>query len=144
MGWSHYWQREPELSVVMFQSAIGDVQKILSEIDVPIAGSEGNGVPFLSLDKIVFNGVSGHNCEDFKVLRVDAPRRGRTKVNSFCKTENLPYDLVVQIALIIMKHYFSKAITVSSDGKDEDWQKAKDICQEHLGYGSDFELEKIS
>jgi hypothetical protein len=144
MGYTHFWKREPRLSEVMFQSVINDLQKVLADIDIPLAGSEGEGEPFLSLDKIVFNGVAGQGCENFRVLRVDAPRMDRSKVHSFCKTQKLPYDLVVQVALIIMKHYFSKAIKVSSNGVDEDWQKAKDICQENLGYGSDFELETNS
>ena len=80
MGLTHYWEREPELSEVMFQSVIGDLQRILAEIDVPLAGSGGEGAPFFSLDKIVFNGADGQGCEDFKVLRVDIPRRGRSKI----------------------------------------------------------------
>ena len=142
MGWTHYWKREPEFSEVMFQSAIGDLQKLLSDIDVQLAGSEGEGKPYLSLDKIEFNGVARQSCEDFRVLRVDAPRRGRSKVYSFCKTEKLPYDICVQCALIILWHYFGNDINISSDGTNEDWKEACNLCQEHLGYGADFILEK--
>ena len=142
MGMTHYWEREPELSEVMFQSAIGDLQKILAEIDVPLTGSEGKGEPFLSLDKIVFNGVTGQDCEDFKVLRVDIPRRGRSKIYSFCKTEKMPYDICVQCSLVILKHYFTESFKVFSDETDESWRNACDTCQRILGYGIEFRLEK--
>ena len=56
----------------------------------------------------------------------------------------MPYDLHVQIALIILKHHLGDMITVTSDASDEDWQKATDFCQEKLGYGSDFKLEGMS
>lgn len=141
MGLTHYWEREPELSEVMFQSVIGDLQKILGIIEIPLAGSEGNGEPYFSLDKILFNGIKGQNCENFKVLRIDVPRKGRTKVNSYCKTEELPYELAVQIALIIMKHYLGGAFSVFSDEKEADWEKAKQMCSKILGYGDDFQLD---
>ena len=142
MGCTHYWEREPELSEIMFQSAIGDLQKVFADIDVQLAGSEGEGTPYLSLEKIVFNGVAGQSCEDFSVLRADVPRRGRSKVFSFCKTEKMPYDICVQCTLIILKHYFDKYIKTTSDGTDEGWQDACEICQRILNYGIEFRLEK--
>ena len=70
------------------------------------------------------------------------PRRGRTRVFSYCKTEQLPYDFCVQVALIVLKHHLEAAIKITSDGGDAEWQRARDVCQEHLGYGQDFRLDK--
>ena len=59
----------------------------------------------------------------------------------FCKTAYKPYDLAVIICLIIAKHHLADALTVSSDGTDEQWMDGKIICQKILGYGLDFQLE---
>ena len=56
----------------------------------------------------------------------------------FCKTAFKPYDLAVNICLIIIKHYLGDKIKVSSDGEMKDWQDAIDICQNAFGYGKEF------
>jgi hypothetical protein len=58
----------------------------------------------------------------------------------FCKTAYRPYDLVVQVCLVIAAHHFGAGIAVSSDGSNEDWKDAVALCQELLGYGEGFEL----
>lgn len=56
------------------------------------------------------------------------------------KTAFRPYDVAVTAFLIIAKHYLKDLIEVSSDGRDEHWQDAKNLCQFHLGYGFDFHM----
>jgi len=63
-------------------------------------------------------------------------------VFSYCKTEQLPYDLCVQVALIVLKHHLGATIKITSDGGETDWQRARDSCIENLGYGQDFRLDK--
>lgn len=65
---------------------------------------------------------------------------GKTKTFNCCKTNYHPYDLAVTMALIIAKHYFGDAIEISSDGESKDWEDARIICQQFLGYGKDFVL----
>ncbi len=100
----------------------------------------------VTLDCVLFNGAGGLSCEDFVFPRIQVPRRQRPngRAFSYCKTEHMPYDICVQIALIVLKHHLGSMITISSDADAEDWQKARDTCQSSLGYGSDFELEAIS
>ena len=64
---------------------------------------------------------------------------GQTTINEHC-----PYDICVQAALIIFKHHLGDFINVSSDGKGSDWDRARQSCEEHLGYGSDFILSQES
>ncbi len=59
---------------------------------------------------------------------------------AFCKTAYRPYDLAVQVCLLIAAHHLGAAIAVSSDGSMEDWQDAIALCQKRLGYGVDFQL----
>jgi len=63
------------------------------------------------------------------------------KYFSFCKTAYRPYDLNVQCCLIILKQHLKKAIYIASDGGPEDWEDAKEVCQQALGYGKDFWID---
>ena len=57
------------------------------------------------------------------------------------KTAYKPYDLAVNVCLIIAKHYLKKQITVSSDGDESNWLEGKQLCQHFLGYGEDFSID---
>jgi len=60
----------------------------------------------------------------------------------FCKTAFKPYDLAVIALLIIAKHYLKEKIVVLSDGTEEQWFDGKLLCNQVLGYGLDFTLDK--
>lgn len=57
---------------------------------------------------------------------------------NFTKTAFKPYDLAVNVCLIIIKHHLGDKIVVSSDGEMKEWQDAIDICQNAFGYGKEF------
>ena len=40
-----------------------------------------------------------------------------------------------------MKEYFREKIQVHSDGEISDWQEAKNLVHEKLGYGAQFKLD---
>ena len=54
-----------------------------------------------------------------------------------CKTAYRPYDLAVNIFLIIAKHYLGDKIGVKSDGDLSQWKDALEIVKESLSY-NDF------
>ncbi len=58
------------------------------------------------------------------------------------KTAFKPYDLAVNVCLIIAKHHLGDAIKVTSDGDAENWQEGMQLCQHFLGYGEEFCLDK--
>lgn len=58
------------------------------------------------------------------------------------KTAYKPYDILVNIALIIADHYLGDDIDISSDGTLEQWEDAMEICQRLFGYGKDFQLKE--
>ena len=91
---------------------------------------------------ITFNGARGHGCETFEIRATAEARPGDVLSRSFCKTEGAPYDICVKVALVILKHHLGDRITVASDADDRDWNDARHICQESLGYGADFPLSK--
>src|ERR1035437_3892611 len=118
MGWTHNWQRGTELPKGAFAAAVHDCEKVLPHTGVRLAGFEGKGQPVLQDDVIMFNGAGGSGCGPFEVHQTEFDRRGRKVFWSFCKTEHQPYDLCVQVALIILKRHLGESITVGSDGND--------------------------
>jgi hypothetical protein len=95
--------------------------------------------------------VCGGDCthEDFTLLQelkeIPEYQKDDFKKNGlifqFTKTAYKPYDLAVNVVLIIAKHYLGKKIKVSSDGEIENWQEGMQLCDHFLGYGLDFKLE---
>lgn len=59
----------------------------------------------------------------------------------FTKTAYKPYDLAVNVCLIIAKHHLKKDIRISSDGDLNNWIEGMNLCQHFLEYGLDFKLE---
>jgi hypothetical protein len=142
VGYTHYWERPPHLPAQAFGRAVADCQRVLPETNVPLAGSDGTGPPDFRADAIIFNGVGTAMYETFDMrLEEEASRDGNRLVFSFCKTEHRPYDLAIQVALIVFKHYLRRQLRVTSDGDEADWDAARRFCQEHLGYGGDFHLD---
>ena len=58
------------------------------------------------------------------------------------KTNYKPYDLAVNVCLIIAKHYLKDQIIVRSDGDKSNWIEGIELCKHFLDYGSDFNLDE--
>lgn len=144
MGWTHYWQREITLPADRFMKVLEDFRIILTKTDIKLAGADDLGEPVLSGTAILFNGIAGQNCEPFVINSFEPSRRSPARTFSCCKTEKLPYDICVQLILIILKQHFGDGIVVSSDGSEDDWKQAKELCQRILKYGIEFKLEEIA
>ena len=133
MGYTNYWCCAPKLPAGAFKAAVSDCQKALEHAGITLAGPIGIGSPVFRPDAVAFNGSERQGLETFAISRSEPPRNRRELY--FCKTNHLPYDLCVQVALIVFAHHIGGAFQVSSDGGDADWDAARRICQEHLGYG---------
>ncbi len=59
-------------------------------------------------------------------------------VFDWTKTAFKPYDFAVTAALIIAKRYLRERLVIHSNGLTPQWQDAKELCQQHLGYGDWF------
>src|SRR4051812_11997493 len=137
MGLTHSWLRPTELPATAFAAAVKDIQRILEVADVPLAGFEGRNQPVFLDDAIVFNGVAGAACEPFEIHQVEFDRRGRDQKFSFCKTQGLPYDLAVKVALVLFKHHFGETIKIMSDESDDAWAEARQLVSQATGFVSD-------
>lgn len=147
MGYSHYWNRLPEIPELTFKQAVNDISKmfkVCKKYGLSLAGWDGSGKPVISSSEVSFNGVETKN-ESYETFRMDRVMKPKDfewltqdkqgYVYQACKTGRQPYDLFVQIALIIFKHYLGRDFILSSDGFYFDWETADDLCQKHLGYG---------
>jgi hypothetical protein len=64
------------------------------------------------------------------------------KIFECTKTAYKPYDLAVNVVLIIAKKHLKNHIKIRSDGDIENWEEGMQLCQHFLGYGEDFRLDE--
>jgi hypothetical protein len=150
MGYTHYWERPGELPRPQFAAAAQNCRTLCAALEIPLVGAEGSGQPVFTAELVCVNGANGASCETFHVPRVQRPRRSfdRQTVSSrtgFCKTNHMPYDLCVQGCLIVLRHHLGgPSFRVSSDGRSQDWNAAREACQRVLGYGIDWGEDKLA
>ena len=121
---------------------MADCQRVLPQLGISLAGAAGTGQSLLASDAVIFNGAGGNAHETLAVYLIESDRGDGRPVFSFCKTAHKPYDLAVQITLIIFHHHLGDIFHVSSDGADAEWATARQLCHHHLGYGEDFRLAR--
>ena len=147
MGYTHYWTiNQKEISP---ESWFGFMQEF-SEIEAKFHEKLDHTTDQkyrIDSESIIFNGIGEQGHETFTMNRKNPMEESYTGENEyfdFCKTARKEYDIAVCCALIIAKKHFGDIIRVSSDGGDEDgWDKAKELCQETLKYGSNFNISLI-
>jgi hypothetical protein len=152
MGFTQYWYREKTIDQAVYKKIVADFKKIREELfhrGVMLAGQDGDGIPIITDSKINFNGSaklqgSGEPFKFYREIQFDngRPRKTEQTVLQFTKTEGFPYNLAVMVFLVIAKYYLVGRITIQSDGSQEDWDSARELCQKMLGYGKDFKLDK--
>ena len=139
MGYTHYWETTPELDQDIWFNFAQDFVKVLPHFYKKL-DSETEDKFHINGSELYMNGIGEEAHETFYLQRVSIPRKDKTKVFSFCKTAKKEYDIAVCCALLIAKKHFGTEINVSSDGSDEEWQQAKDLCQDILKYGKLFDI----
>ena len=146
MGYTHYWNIADEISRDNWYKFIEDFHKILPNFESTLE-TQGdqklqtiNGMVFL-------NGIGELSHETFCLERV-TDTTGFTQrdddnglIFKFCKTAQKPYDIAVCSALIIAKKHFGESIMISSDGENHEWQEAKTLCENTLGYGEYLNMD---
>jgi len=166
MGYTHYWYRRPDLDRDLFEAAVEDIQRLFRKIPIPIGDWEGGDEPVFAAEGVCFNGrkdakpgdhydlmeyhsqevpISGDGShETFQVNRQMEKPDWQDDVGGFifncCKTRRLPSDVKVMCALVIFNHHFGADFMVSSDGEEREWNVARELCHQFLGYGYGFHL----
>jgi|TARA_R110000851_G_scaffold73614_2_gene162366 hypothetical protein len=117
---SHYIIKRPNsIKDSLFTQICEDISSLIANSPVPVAGFQGEGSFIITEDKVVFNGKGEEACEEFSFTK----NANGSAMNS-TKTMALPYDVLVQSSLLVLKFYLGDSIEITTDGEFEDWKKA--------------------
>lgn len=123
MGYTHYWtptnktEFTPKVEEVIksiTNSAYAD-NLIQQESDI-------NLPPIVDNNSVFFNGVGEAGHETFHFVCGSEW--------NFCKTAEKPYDIIVVAVLTVLR--LTGFAKVTSDGREKDWQKGKELAVHHL------------
>lgn len=171
MGYTHYFYRnEVEHDAETFAEFVTDVKTAYKRLpatagssggyynDKPlkIAGGNGTGKPIFNENEICFNGNKKDDLwhEMLYIPRVFEFEEGGygkhqrdrfekdKSIFSFCKTARKPYDLFVQVVLILYKQHFGDLVTIASDGGAEEWEVALKFVRDV--FDKDYTFESIT
>lgn len=140
MGFTHYFPRKREITDLEWEAIGLDVSKLFAHSPVAIEGIEGWGnPPIVSWEYVRFNGKLDR-CETFLLDRESQAEEYEDKSSypygfGFCKTRQMPYDVMVCAVLIVAHKHAPGGWDISSDGEAEDWQPALTFVQDVLGLG---------
>jgi hypothetical protein len=101
-----------------------------------LCGWNGTGNPEFLENEIAFNGdkTDDMDHESFVIQRDNSKEREDEKglIFEFCKSARKPYDLMVKISMLRLKHHFPKT-EISCDGDASDWKQARTIYKKAFG-----------
>lgn len=151
MGYTSYYYRPAKLNSDKFKTLSEELKTAsgmlpshsnsaggyYKEKPIVLAGWDGKGKPEFTEEEITFNGTEENDMyhESFYLPReTDKEDRVNEKglVFSFTKTARKPYDFMVCVSLLRLKHHFPEC-EISSDGNAEDWKPAKDFYKKVFG-----------
>lgn len=147
---------EPEITedIIAFNgnANCGHPKKSNLHITWPAKGAGGVGVAQVTGEWFAGTHLATRACggdcshESFVLERVFQPESWQKpkhggKWGAFCKTAFKPYDLAVNAVLIIAKHHLGDRIIVHSDGEEEHWWDAMQLCAYKLGYEEEWHLD---
>lgn len=142
MGYTHYWYVH-DLNAVKAALPLvaADLKSLLPQLP-RLAGPDGQGEPVLEAGKVAFNGPRPEDYETFAIdLEAEAYLETEKGLFSCCKTEYRPYDLAVQVALLLFRFHAEaiapEAVRLNSDGNLLDWKQACRLVERSLGYPVD-------
>ena len=159
MGFTHYWKHR-KIGIESWNKIVRDTKKLFKILpehshssgdyygDVPLKIQyeyDKARPPVANIDEIRFNGVGDMGHETLYIERIPHDydgKRVKGRWMGFCKTARKPYDLAVQVVLLIVKHHVGKTFDLSSDGDDEDWSEALSFTAKEYGYGFQSPLFK--
>jgi hypothetical protein len=129
MGYTHHWYLPvgSEVPRDTWARIRDDARKLIGAAPCKLVfrAYRFDRPPLVDEEWILFNGAD--RGEDFMLQRSPKPwhlRPEEREVISSCKTERLPYDLVVCAILAIAREHAPALIRVTSDGNATDWQPA--------------------
>jgi len=137
MGYTHYWNRTADFTQKEWDKICFDIFEVITKYCEPngikiVRDKDEDSHPLINNQQIHLNGYKDEAYETFfvnKKIKNQYFKNGESF--DFCKTQRRPYDMMVMLALLIMKNHASKTFSYSSDGNwNEEWKPAKKIFKE--------------
>jgi len=117
---SHYILKRPKkISNSTFRVISKSIEQLIDNSVPKIAGATGIDDPVTTDHLILFNGSNDEACEDF-IFHKEEPSTGLNSI----RTMALPYDMIVQSSLLVIKAYLGNEFDFSTDGTFEEWRTA--------------------
>jgi hypothetical protein len=113
-------------ALATYEERVGSGIEAFTNASVPVDHKNPNVVQMLqNHPAIIFDGKGDLGSEPF-VLTSLGPEIDREIATdlSWCKTNRMPYDLLVCAMLILINHFFPDLLFISSDGGIDDWEPA--------------------
>lgn len=123
-----------EKQIKGFEKASEEIKLALANLPsgIVIRGGQGEGNPEITPTSIWFNGdgSQGLDHETFGIQPFDMggfqsfDEIQKDGAFGFCKTARKPYDLLVCVSLMILKHNLGSDLRIASDGNLANWGEA--------------------
>ncbi|MXY46107.1 MAG: hypothetical protein F4Y44_03795 [Chloroflexi bacterium] len=130
MGYTHYYEIIDENADLKVVEIGRDIAEVIRRCEIPIGDGNGtpDSAPQITKKAAIFNGLKPNDYErfcyppDFELNKRCGLRAGF----EFSKTARRPYDIVVCVALLVLKHHLGEGVRISSDGRLNElgWRKA--------------------
>ena len=121
MGYTHYWTFGDSVNEKAYALALKECRKLIKASPIPLFNWDNEGKPTLR-NGFNFNG----GCENLR-MEVE-PNRS----DWFCKTAELPYDIVVVACLCVLEDRLGSEFRAHSDGDPHEWESGKDFAAKVL------------
>ncbi len=137
MGYTHYWDilgNGKTLASSELAPIAADFRRLLPRFET-LGITLGDGMGALGsspyIEGLRFNGQGAEGHETFAL----------DNGSGFCKTNRKGYDTAVCCALIIALHKLGpERFRVTTDGRVTDWEEPLELCDDVLGYGSEYRV----
>lgn len=143
MGYTHYWSFKArpkglaKQTEETYQLAVRQCQKLIRSYNKDLKAIDNKHPNRLSgfsahTKRLEYNGLEVNGTQDLSHEKFYLREHySQNESFNFCKTASKPYDIVVVACLVILKHYLSELIEVSSDGESKDWSSGLMLAKQY-------------
>lgn len=133
--YTHYYELIKPIDDESWKKICIDTKKVIKyykKLNINIEANHPSGIMISNKNKYInFNGIGDDSYETFSF--------GKEQMRfNFCKTNQNEYDKVVCSVMLVIYHHAKDCVSMSSDGKFNDWKEIMANNAKILGYA--FEL----
>ncbi len=124
---THKWEIKQDAHTIVGELS-EDLEKIVETFDLDVANGLGmhHTEAEITEDYIIFNGVGPLNAQPFCYMSRSDFLPMDMNISGHCDTGRMPYDRIVRVLLLCMKHHLGSEVRINSDDSfvSAEWQMA--------------------